>query len=157
MGSGTRQLATPARQVLPSPAGSPRIIGRPGEAQKKGNPKAIGCLTVLVLVVIVVILVVALGGSSGTTYSVRVVSATPTSNQELAVVWSVTNTGKSAGKPTCTVNANSPGYADTGVDVATAVNNLSPGQTGIYHDVITITNNGPRTTSFPRAFKVSCS
>ncbi len=85
---------------------------------------------------------VASSGGSGAKYTTHVIAAFPVNNQEMTVDFTVDNTGKAAGTPTCTINATSPGGADTGFDGLTPVKPITVGETARFTDTFTITNNG---------------
>ena len=103
--------APPVRaQPLVAPATASKRPAASNPAQKRRVNY--GCLTFLVLfVIVVVILIVAIsGGGGGTTYSAAFQPGgiTAISAQEDHVYITVKNTGSTAGKPTCTINLESP-------------------------------------------------
>lgn len=129
-----------ARVQPPSPPQSAPPAQKPGS---KSRPLR-GCLTLVAVAgVVVVIIVVATGaGGSGASWKATVGGTAVINPADLAVTVHVTNTGKTAGTPTCKVQANDPSYAYTGFDEGTLTNPVQPGQTVTYVDNVTITGQG---------------
>jgi len=114
----------------------------------------IGLLVVVAVIVVIVIAVTSGGGASK--YHAHVVAAFAANTQEMTVDFTVTNAGSAAGTPTCTINAASPGDADTGIDAVTPVKPIKAGETGRFTDTFTITNNGANNVLLS-GVTVSCS
>jgi hypothetical protein len=80
--------------------------------------------------------------SSGGSYSASLIGITAVSSSTLAVDLRITNNGGSPGTPSCSITANSPGDADTGVDVVSPTKPIRAHTTIFFVDDVTITNNG---------------
>jgi hypothetical protein len=119
-----------------------------------GRDGAIGCL---MLVVIGLLMwggcAVFSGTGSHTTYRAEVTGRTVINPADLAVSVRVTNTGKSAGTPECTLEASDPSGAYTGIDVATPKGTLAAGATVNFADNLTIKKQGAR---YVTDVKVTC-
>lgn len=123
------------------------IAQDPARLPPTRKQRTIGCITVLAfaILLVVVILVVAGGGGSGgpkAAWKAHVQNHVVINPADLAVTVRVTNTGKAAGTPTCTVQAQDPSGAYTGVDVATLTKPIAAGAFGVYVDNVTITSQG---------------
>ena len=108
-----------------------------------------------IALVIVIIVAAQLGGSGGpkASWKARVQDYVVINPADLAVTVRVTNTGKAAGTPTCTVNAQDPSGAYTGFDSGTLTKPIAAGSFGVYVDNVTITSQGAR---FVTQVTVSC-
>lgn len=118
----------------------------PGPSKPKGNA-AKGCAFLgcggLAAVVIAVALIVSHGGGSGSgSWKAHVENTVVINPADLAVAVQVTNAGKTAGAPTCTVKASDPSSAYTGFDEGTLTSPVQPGATTTYVDNVTITGQG---------------
>ena len=82
------------------------------------------------------------GCGSGTTYTAKVDNYAVVNPADLSVVIEVTNTGSKPGTPSCTIDAQDPSFAYSGVDVATLANPVAPGATTHFADNVTITQQG---------------
>ena len=139
----------PHQPYVPPPVAAPPAQ----KPEKKGNA-LVGCLTLVILVVIVIgVIAVVTSGGGGDSFKARVGSYTVINPADLAVAVHVTNTGKTAATPTCTVNAQDPSGAYSGVDAATLDSPVRPGQTVTYVDNVTITGQG---ASYVTQVTVSC-
>jgi hypothetical protein len=117
-----------------------------------GQPKAsastaqgCGCLAVLAVALIF------LGAfawsklsGGGTTYRATAISRLAVNPATLAVTVRVTDTGKTAGTPSCTINAGDPSGAYSGDDIATLKKAIQPGQSVLFADDLVITHQGAR-------------
>jgi hypothetical protein len=82
------------------------------------------------------------GCGGGTTYKAKVQDYNVINPADLGVTVQVTNTGSKAGTPSCTIDAQDPSFAYSGVDVATLKDPVAPGATTHFADNITITGQG---------------
>jgi len=96
-----------------------------------------------VLVIGVTLIGSALGGSKPA-WKARVQDYVVINPADLAVTVRVTNTGKAAGTPTCTVQAQDAAAAYTGFDTATLKGAIQPGSFAVYVDNVTITHQGAK-------------
>jgi hypothetical protein len=94
-----------------------------------------------VLVVIALAITIAAPGG-GTTYHASADGGTVINPADLAVAVHVANMGKKAGTPSCTIQAQDPSGAYSGVDVATLKGSMAPGATTTFVDNLTITKEG---------------
>lgn len=118
---------------------------------------AIGCLVLVVVGLVVWAGCSVFGGSSSgksTSYTATSPDHTVINPADLAVTVRVTNTGKAAGTPQCTVDASDPSGTYTGVDVATLKGKVAAGQTTTFVDNLTITKQGAQ---YVTDVKVTCS
>lgn len=115
----------------------------------------IGCVTLIVIGLLVWAGCSAFGGggSSHTTYTAAVTGRTVINPADLAVSVRVTNTGKKAGTPECTIEATDPSGTYTGIDVATLKNKVEPDATTNFADNLTIKKQGAR---YVTDVKVTC-
>lgn len=114
----------------------------------------IGCVTLVVLGLLVWGGCSALSGSgSHTSYSAKVTGRTVINAADLAVSVRVTNIGKHAGKPECTIEASDPSGTYTGIDIATLKDELAAGATTNFADNLTIRKQGAR---YVTDAKVTC-
>jgi hypothetical protein len=86
----------------------------------------------------------ALTGCSGggTTYQASVAGWSVVNPADLAVTVKVTNTGTTAGIPSCTIQAHDAAYAYTGIDVVSLQQPVPAGAFRLFTDDITITGQG---------------
>ena len=129
---------TPPRQP-PAVRAAPVQRAKP----KKDRRGLIGCATFLVFALTIgVIYAVTSGGGSSGSFKATVENYAEIDPGDLAVTVQVTNTGKTAATPTCTVNAGDASGAYSGFDEETLTRPVQPGQTVTYVDNVTITGNG---------------
>lgn len=121
---------------------------------RKGRPLA-GCLTLIVIAAAIAtgISIAVSGGGGPSPYKAVVGDMTVINPADLAVTVHVTNTGKTAGTPTCTVSASDPSGTYTGFDVGTLTSPVAAGQTTTYVDNVTITHQG---AAYVTSATVSC-
>lgn len=124
-------------------------------AQPKKQNNTLGCA-------ILVGLLVAAGlgvkscvfGDDGTSYSATVADFTVVNPADLAVTFHVTNTGKKAGTPECTVQAQDPSYTYHGIDIGKLSDPIPPGETKTTVMNLTISKQG---ASYVTDATVKCS
>jgi len=119
--------------------------------QNKGKPSgaAQGCaLVVVVAVVGAILLAVHLGAKdqaqSAAQYKAAVATYTVVNPADLNVYFTVTNTGKTAGDPQCTVDASDPSGAYSGINIGTLASPVQPGRTEDNIMQVTITSQGAK-------------
>jgi hypothetical protein len=116
---------------------------------------AIGCLVLIVIGLLVWAgFTLFGGGSGGGKYAAMSTGHTVINPADLAVSVRVTNTGKKASTPECTINASDPSGAYHGVDVVTLKGKLAAGATTNFADNLTITKQGAQ---YVTEVKVACS
>jgi hypothetical protein len=121
---------------------------------------AIGCVVLVVIGFLVWAGCSVFGGSGGgsggkkTTYTATSPDHVVINPADLAVTVRVTNTGKTAGTPQCTIDASDPSGTYTGVDVATLKGKVAAGATTTFVDNLTITKQGAQ---YITDVKVTCS
>lgn len=137
----------PRQQYAPTP---PQAAPR----QRKRRP-LLGCLGFIVTAAVIgIIIAIATSGGGGPSPWKAAVGDTAVINPaDLAVTVHVTNTGKTAATPTCTVRASDPSGAYTGFDEGTLANPVQPGQTVTYVDNVTISGQGAQ---YVTSATVSC-
>jgi hypothetical protein len=114
----------------------------------------IGCVTLVVIGLLVWGGCSVFSGSgSHSTYTAEVTGRTVINPADLAVSARVTNMGKSAATPECTLEASDPSGTYTGIDVATLKGNLKAGATTNFADNLTIKRQGAR---YITDVKVNC-
>jgi hypothetical protein len=79
---------------------------------------------------------------SAAQYKAAVVRYSVVNPADLSVYFSVTNTGKTAGEPQCTVNASDPSGAYSGFGAGTLASPVQPGRTEDSIMDVTITSQG---------------
>lgn len=94
------------------------------------------------------------GGEKKAAYTTEVVDHIVINPADLAVTAHVTNSGKAAGKPQCTIKASDPTGTYSGVDVATLQDPVAVGATTTFVDHVTVTKQGAQ---YVTEVKVSCS
>lgn len=101
-------------------------------------------LSAIIAVALIVAVSAALsgGGGASASWKARVTNYVVINPADLAVTVQVTDTGKAAGTPTCTVQASDAAYAYTGFDEGTLDRPVQPGATTTYVDNVTITHQG---------------
>lgn len=121
----------------------------------KRKPSALrGCLTLIgIAAVLGIVIALVTSGGNGASFKAKVGSFTVINPADLAVAVHVTNTGKKAATPTCTIQASDPSGAYTGFDEATLDNPVPAGQTVTYVDNVTISSQG---ASYVTSVTVSC-
>jgi hypothetical protein len=82
------------------------------------------------------------GCGGGTTYKSSVMNYNVLNPADLTVAVQVTNTGHSAGTPSCTIEASDPSGAYTGFDIATIQGTVAAGEITHFADNIVITHQG---------------
>jgi hypothetical protein len=97
--------------------------------------------TALIATAVITALTVA-GCGGGTTYKASVMGYNVLNPADLDVAVQVTNTGQSAGTPSCTIQASDPSGAYSGIDVAALQGTVAAGQTTHFTDNIVITHEG---------------
>jgi hypothetical protein len=120
---------------------------RPAPATSRRTPKRTirkgRLILFLACIAIIIIAIVTLAsGSSGAKWKASVEDYNVINPADLGVTVQVTNTGTRPGTPTCTVNAQDPSGAYSGIDIGTLNNAVRPGQTATYVDNVTITHQG---------------
>lgn len=114
----------------------------------------IGCVTLVVIGLLVWGgCSVFSGGGSHTTYTAQATGQTVINPADLAVSVRVTNTGKNAATPECTIEASDPSGTYTGIDVATLKDKVAAGATTNFADNLTIKKQGAR---YVTDVKVTC-
>ena len=148
------QHQQPQPQYAPQPV-APPAPRQPAPAAAKRKPSARrGCLALVMLAgVIGVIIAVATSGGGGGSFKASVGGYTVINPADLAVVIHVTNTGKAAATPTCTISASDPSGAYTGFDEGTLTAPVPAGRTVTYVDNVTITGQGAQ---YVTSVTVSC-
>ena len=127
---------------------------RPKAPRNRLTRKGVIFLVVLAGVIAAVIaLLVSVYSASGGSYKATVTGYTVINPADLAVSVRVTNTGSSASTPTCTINAQDPSDAYSGIDEVTLQGSLAPGATTNFADNLVITNHG---ASYVTQVTVSC-
>jgi len=143
--AGTTRRGRPRLRSLTGPSRSPpRQRPRRRPPKPKGSART-GCLILLgvaAVIAVIIIAIVTLTGGSGGSYKAAVENYTVINPADLAVAVRVTNTGSSAGTPTCTVNAADPSGAYSGFDEGTLTSPVAAGATVTYVDNVTITGQG---------------
>lgn len=146
--SGWQQDPEPRQWQQPSIDYGPRYATAPPQpaAPPRRKPSALrGCATLIVAAgVLAVIIAVATSGHGGSSSSWKATTGgTAVINPgDVAVTVHVTNTGKSAATPTCTVQVSDPAGSYTGIDQGTLSSPVQPGQTVTYVDNVSVSNNG---------------
>lgn len=132
----------PARLQAPAPKPKPKP-GKKPSPKKQQNTRA-GCILLLAVAAVIAIVVVVLTSRSGpsASFRARVADYTVIDPADLAVTIKVTNTGKAAGTPDCTVQASDPSGADSGINEGTMSSAVRPGQTVTTVMQVTITHQG---------------
>lgn len=123
-----------------------------------------GGIGAVILVVALVIFGLVTGGGTKPThkpvlspkYRATVLNVFPSNRQELNVSVKVANIGKAAGTPQCTIDATSPGGADSGVTAVTASKPIKPGAFSVFTVTVTITHTSA-TLVQKSGVRVSCS
>ncbi len=92
-------------------------------------------------------------GAPSAKYTAHVQDQLVINPADLAVTIRVTNSGKAAGTPECTVQASDPGGAYTGTDVGTLNSPIKAGAFAVYVDNVTITGQG---AGYVTQVSVSC-
>jgi hypothetical protein len=124
--------STPSRPASSAPRRAPKRTVRKGRL-----------FLLLAWIVIVIVVIVLLGsGGGGAKWKASVKNYQVINPADLGVTVQVTNTGTKPGAPTCTVQAQDPSYAYTGIDVVTLNIPVQPGHTATYVDNVTITHQG---------------
>ncbi len=131
-------------------------------AEKKPSDKKaqlIGSLFFLVVIVVIIVIIVSVvnaNNANAAKYTVDPITSSdivPVNASEVAISIHVTNIGKSAGTPTCTIDPHDAQLNNTGSDVVTLKGSIKPGATNTFVDDIKVTTNGA--TSITTA-DVSC-
>lgn len=127
------------------------MSGKTGATPKR---TAGGILLLIVLIAAAFFAFKAFGGSGSTSYSTTVQDYNSVNPADLAVTFQVTNTGKKAGTPECTVQAQDPTYTYHGVNIGKLTAPIQPGETKTTVMDLTITQEG---ASFISKATVKCS
>lgn len=157
--SGTRRRATratdhhrlrrPPRQPVRS---SPPVQTAPAKKKMTTDTKAkLGCGDLVVVVILIIVIAGAVGGGSNKTagngrpapspkYKATILNVFASNRQELTVGVKVTNVGNASGTPQCTIQATSPGGADSGFTLVTAKSPIKPGTSSVFTTTVTITH-----------------
>lgn len=93
-------------------------------------------------------------GTSATTWTATVTGFSAASPADLSVTVRVTNTGATAGTPSCTIQAHDASYAYTGIDVVGLQQPVPAGAFRFFTDDVAITGQGAQ---YVTQVKVSCS
>ena len=116
----------------------------PAKAPQRKRPLR-GCLTLIVVAVAIGIgisVATSGGGGSGASWKARTDGFIVINPGDIAVTLKITNTGKTAATPTCTVNASDPAGSYTGVFQGTLQNTVQPGRTTTTVANVSVSNNG---------------
>lgn len=121
----------------------------PAAPKKATGNQVTGCGLIIVLVIAgIIALVVHLGAKdnarSAAQYKASVAFTKVVNPADLAVYFTVKNTGGSAGSPQCTVNASDPSGAYSGFDSGILASPVQPGQTEKNEMDVTITSQGAK-------------
>jgi hypothetical protein len=121
----------------------------PAAPKKATGNQVTGCGLIIVLVIAgIIALVVHLGSkekaASAAQYKASVAFTKVVNPADLAVYFTVKNTGGSAGSPQCTVNASDPSGAYTGFNSGTVASAIQPGATEKNMINVTITSQGAK-------------
>lgn len=88
------------------------------------------------------VILAAAGCGGGGSYSAKIMNYQALDPAHLGVTVQVTNTGSSAGTPSCLIQAISNQNGDNGTDDVTVEGTLQPGQTTHFADSFVITSQG---------------
>ncbi len=138
---GNETATIPPVSYTPAPfaASSSAGAARPSPAAR-GKETALRRTTGLIASAVTALVLAGCG--PGTTYKATVTGTSVLNPADLGVTVQVTNTGQSAGTPTCQITAQDPSYAYTGFSQVTLKGTLQPGQTTHFADNVTITGQG---------------
>jgi hypothetical protein len=93
------------------------------------------------LITIAAAITVALSGcGTSASYSTKVLGYLATDSAHLEVFVQVSNTGSSAGTPTCLIQGNTPDMSGIGTDSVTLEGTLQPGKSAKFTDTFVITD-----------------
>ena len=135
------QWPPPQQPQYPPPPPRYQPPRQPPPRKRHRGLRIFALLSVL-LAIVVIAVVIATSGGSGGSFKAVVADYVVINPADLAVTIHVTNTGSSAATPTCTVDAQDPSGAYSGVDVGTLASPVAAGQTTTYVDNVTITHEG---------------
>jgi hypothetical protein len=163
--SGSQYEVPPAHMLgrtpppLPPPGWQqppPRYQPPPRKRRKARWPRVLLALAVTAVAIIVIGTVIGAVfhvGSGGTTYRAVVEHTAVINPADLAVTIQVTNTGRNAGSPDCTVQASDASDAYTGINEGTLSGKVQPGQTVTSVMNLIITHQGAQ---YVTSATVSC-
>lgn len=114
------------------------------KAPRRRRRPLLGCLAVIAAAAVAGIAISVATSGGGTTWKAHVENSVVINPADLAVAVQVTNTGSTAGTPTCTVTAQDPSDAYGGFDEGTLTSPVQPGATTTYVDNVTISGQGAR-------------
>jgi hypothetical protein len=126
---------------------------QPPPPRKRHRAATIFAIIAVVIVGIIIVAVASCGGGAATTYRARMVSHWIINPASVGFQAEVTNTGSSAGKPDCTVQASDPSSAYTGIDIFTAKQDVQPHQTVRFTGSLIITGQGAR---YVTSYSIKC-
>jgi hypothetical protein len=139
---GTAPRQAP-QQPLP-PRSAPRAKA-PAPKKEMSRKARLGCLTAFLAAAGIIVLVfILMSGGPSASYRARVTGWTVVDPADISVSFRVTNTGKAAGAPDCTVQASSPTGSYSGINEGTLSGQIAPGSSAVTAMPVTITGQGAR-------------